>query len=401
MLTGYTIPCDGLELRLVERLAGFARTLRNNGFCGGLAESIDIARVAALGHLTDPRIMRWQLRSLLCSNRLEWRSFDELYDHYWFATRRRTRIRETARATSSTRRPLQIRDWPAAGATQPAQAATNDVRLDSLPLGPGNRDGETVRSLASFFESAGERDFRSFRDARDQRALEQLVDRIARKIRRRLLGRLKRHRGGPLLDFATTIRNALPTGGESVRLAWRRRKPRQPKLVLVMDVSASMNPYSMLMLRFARGLCSALTQMRVFAFHTRLVNLTATLHESSDQRMAARLEAISAGWSGGTRIGPALTELVERHGKDIFRSKPSLIVVSDGLDTTEPEILVNALRRMKPHCRRVYWLNPLLGREGYEPKARGMYCALPYLDAFLPAHNLKSLLALEPLLLRC
>lgn len=397
-------PDDAIDQRLLTRLIGFVRSLRGNGFGSGLDESIDIAQVTALGCLTDPHLMRRQLRSLLCGNRREWLAFDELYEHYWFATRRRTRVRQSARGASGAAHALDIRDWPGTLGTHAANGANPpdaDAAADTHPPEPADDGRDDARSRASAHASLAERDFAAFRNEAQQRQLEQLVAQLARALRRRLFGRRRRDARGPALDLGTTLRNALPTGGEPLHLAWQHRKPRPPRLVLVLDVSASMNPYSMILLRFARGLCSALSHTRVFAFHTRLVNLSAALHERSDQRMAARLEAASSGWAGGTRIGPALSELAERHAKEIFRSRPSLLIASDGLDTAEPAILEQALRSLKPRCRRLIWLNPLLGREGYEPLAQGMCCALPYLDAFVPAHNLNSLLALEPLLRRC
>ncbi|MFC4252963.1 vWA domain-containing protein [Sinimarinibacterium flocculans] len=390
-----------LDHDLAARITGFVRALRENGFRHGLQESADVLRTLGEGGLLEPRLARWRMRSLLCGSHREWKTFDELYDHYWFATRRRSRLRETVQPAASERRPVDPGEL--------AQAAPDAARGAPVPPGSADtadeaaqdRDGAPLQALPSRAESLERRDFRRLHDAAEQRAMEALAERVARRMRRRLGARLRRHHRGLKIDLAGTLRGALPTAGEPLRLVLRRRRPRQPRLALVIDVSASMNPYAMFMLRFARGLCTVFPRLRVFAFHTRLVDIGDCLHEPTGPRMAARLAALSEGWSGGTRIGPSLETLLMRYGRELFRGRTSLIVVSDGLDTAEPAVLEGALQALRPRCRRLYWLNPLLGRDGYAPRARAMQLALPYLDAFAPAHDLASLIALEPLLRRC
>lgn len=385
-----------LDRLLLERLTGFVRSLRANGFGCGTAGAVELVRSAQLDGLTEPRLMRWRMRALLCGNRREWQAFDELYEHWWLATRRRTRLRENPQAGASSQRPIDLRDW--AGHSSRGEG---DAPADPAAVTTDGHEGRNPRTLASMLEASGRREFGSLHDATEQRAIEQLAQRVARNLRRRRGARLRRERRHERFDLGATQRGALRSGGEPLHLAWRRAKPRPPRLSLVLDVSASMNPYSMRLLRFARGLCEAFPGLQVFAFHTRLVDLSACLHEPAGPRMAARLATLSEGWSGGTRIGPALTALAERHGGRVFRGRASLIVASDGLDTADPAILETALRRIRPRCRRLVWLNPLLGLPGYEPRAAAMRRALPFLDAFAPAHDLASLVALEPLLRRC
>lgn len=404
MDTASAIVAGGFQHALLARIDGFVRMLRGNGYGCGIQTAVDVAQALSDEALTEPRTARWKMRSLLCGSRWEWQAFDELYEHYWFATRRRTSIRQTTQPPANQQRTPDIRDWPQQAPRPAASAPQSDAAAEPAEppqQTPGERGSEALRSVASTLEAAGRRSLGVASAAAERRAIEQLAERMARDMRRRHSARLQRDRNGKRVDLASTIRDALSTGGEPLRLAWARRKPRQPRLTLVLDVSASMNPYSMLMLRFARGLCGTFAQLRVFAFHTRLVDLSRCLHEPSGPRMAARLAGLSEGWSGGTRIGPALQTLSERHGRDIFRCRSSLIIVSDGLDTADPSILEAALKRLKTRCRRLYWLNPLLGRAGYEPRAEAMRRALPFLDAFVPAHDLDSLLALEPLLRRC
>jgi uncharacterized protein with von Willebrand factor type A (vWA) domain len=137
----------------------------------------------------------------------------------------------------------------------------------------------------------------------------------------------------------------------------------------------------------------------VFAFHTHLLPITEALKQTDLMRVRNSLAMVSEGWSGGTRIGESLATFNDKYGQ-ILNSRSVAVIVSDGLDTGDPEDLAAQLERIKPRCRKLVWLNPLLGRGGYEPVSQGMQAALPYLDLFAPAHNLDSLQALEPELTR-
>jgi uncharacterized protein with von Willebrand factor type A (vWA) domain len=158
-----------------------------------------------------------------------------------------------------------------------------------------------------------------------------------------------------------------------------------------------MSMYSLLFLRFARGLVTAFRDAAAFACHTRLVPITEALRQPDRQRLAERLALLSLGWSGGTRLGESLAAFNREHGRLLSR-RSVVIIVSDGLDTGAPERLGAELAAIRRRARRVIWLNPLLGRPGYEPRTGAMQAALPHLDLFAPAHDLRSLAALEPVL---
>ncbi len=226
------------------------------------------------------------------------------------------------------------------------------------------------------------------------RALERLVESLARRMRRRLVRRERIQRIGTRLHLRHTIRTSLPFGGTPLRLAFRQRRRRQPRLILITDVSRSMSMYSFLFLRFARGIVTAFRDADAFACHTRLVHITDALRQPDQTRLAQSLALISQGWSGGTRLGASLATFVHDYGR-YLNSRTIVIIVSDGLDTGEPAELAHQLAALRERCRRLVWLNPLLGRPGYEPKTGAMLAALPHLDLFAPAHNLQSLAALE------
>jgi uncharacterized protein with von Willebrand factor type A (vWA) domain len=383
VISGIDSPAARGGYGLLARLVGFTRFVRENGFQVGIQESLDAARLAADRDLLDSQLLRWGLRSLLCTRRKDWEAFDALFDAYWWHASPKERTRRPGRAGAHALHPGHVdgrRLLEAASGATPAQDAD---------LQGGRRGGASVR------ETIARADFGHLADADDMRALEVLVERLARNMRRRTLRRLRIHRAGPALSLRHTIRRSLRYGGVPFELAFRQRRLRRPKLVMLLDVSGSMNLYGMLFLRFARCLVQALGRVEVFVFHTRLVRVTDALRERDPERFVQSLQVMSAGWSGGTRIGAALEEFSGRFAMRMLVGRPAVVIMSDGLDAGAPEQLAAALAQVKRRARRLVWLNPLLGREGYQPLARGMRTALPYLDVFAPAHSLDSLAALE------
>lgn len=382
--------CVLLSEHALGRLVEFTRMLRTNGFQVGIGEAADAAKVAELCSLTDGRRLRWGLRSLVCNRLTDWQRFDELFDAYWYRTGLKSAVELAGQGGKENQGLLQHSGAARGTAIESADAA-------AVP-DEAQRDGRHGR--ASPRESLARRDFRQFTDAQQMQALQALVERLAKRMGRRLAARRRDRSEGRLISYRRTVRNSLRYGGMPFELAYRKRVPRSPRLVLMLDVSGSMNLYSLLFLRFARGLVEVFSKARAFVFHTRLIHVTEMLRDSDLHRAAERLELVSTGWSGGTRIGDALEALRHHHSGRVLASRPILIIVSDGLDTGAPEKLGSALSWLKRRVRRVVWLNPLLGRDGYQPSARGMNAALPYLDVFAPAHNLASLLALEHVLAR-
>jgi uncharacterized protein with von Willebrand factor type A (vWA) domain len=210
----------------------------------------------------------------------------------------------------------------------------------------------------------------------------------------RLSRRLKAARAGSQVDLRRTIRYSISRGGDPIYLSFRNRRLQPLRLVILLDVSGSMNPYSLFLVRFAYALQKYFKRVDTLLFSTRLTDITAVLRTRNlrDALDAVSLEA--AGWSGGTRIGESLREFTLAHGSLLSRNT-LFLVLSDGWDTGEPAVLAAELSEIKRRVRKVIWLNPLLGMEGYEPVTRGMSAALPHIDVFAPAHNLQSLLELE------
>ena len=162
----------------------------------------------------------------------------------------------------------------------------------------------------------------------------------------------------------------------------------RPRLVLLIDVSRSMAPYSFFYLRLARALSAELADVQSFIFHTRIRAVSQALHDQDPWRAQERLQLIAQGWGGGTRIGESIAQFNREHAPRIVHSRTAMIVMSDGYDTGEPTLLSNALAQLKRRARRIVWLNPLAGRPGYAPISQGMQAALPHLDLLAPGADL-------------
>lgn len=381
---------ENLQTLVQVRLTEFVRLARENDFRVGVAEEIDAHRVAAYCGLFDVRQLRWGLRALLCTDAEEWRRFDDLFDAYWRSANLSSTVQArpgAAVARRSSGRQAGNRSSIAPGGLE----ATGEQGEDTAADGGAANDGATAS------ESLARADFGLLSDTHQQRTVERLVERLARKMRRRMQRRQRLRRQGRQVHLRGTVRRCLRFGGLPLQLVYRQRRRRQPRLILIIDVSRSMALYSNMFLRFARGIVNAFSDSAAFAYHTRLVPVTEALRQADPAKMQANLGLLSQGWGGGTRIGECLAHFNKQHGQ-LLNSRSIVVVVSDGLDTGEPENLADALSAIKRRCKKLVWLSPLLGRDGYEPRTQSLLAALPLIDVFAPAHNVESLEALEPTL---
>jgi uncharacterized protein with von Willebrand factor type A (vWA) domain len=226
--------------------------------------------------------------------------------------------------------------------------------------------------------------------AADLDAMERLLARLSLKLATRRSRRLAPTRGRGMGDLRRSFRHAVGTGAELAWLARRARVVERPSLVVLCDTSGSMDPHARFLLGFMLSLGRVAGRIELFAFNTALTRLTPRLARGNLGVALARLATDVPDWSGGTRLGECLSEFVARYDH-LVDPNTTVVIVSDGLDRGEPEILASAMRDIRRRARRVIWLNPLLGDPRYRPLARGMEAALPFVDHFAPAHNLESL----------
>jgi uncharacterized protein with von Willebrand factor type A (vWA) domain len=241
---------------------------------------------------------------------------------------------------------------------------------------------------------AAEKDFSSF-DKDDLAEVERLARRIVKRLAKSPSRRWRAVRHGSRINLRRSMRQSLKTGGEVITLSYKERKPKRTKLVVICDVSGSMDTYSHLLLQFVYGLQNSFARVESFVFATSLARITGHLKNKIYDHALERLAAKVRGWSGGTRIGECLAAFNADWLQRIDK-RTVVIILSDGWDTGEPELLGRMLALLQRRAGRVIWLNPLLGSLTYEPLTRGMQAALPFIDVFAPAHDLASLRALEP-----
>jgi uncharacterized protein with von Willebrand factor type A (vWA) domain len=378
---------------MLSRLAGFSATLRDNGFAVGLAEASDAARILASPLAARPSLLAPAWRALFCSDAEEWRRFDEIFAAYWLGrgVRRMTRLSGAApRQGPRTLRQLAEAATPQGGPQADAPQRQGEDR------NPADRRGR--REGASRAEALARTDFRHLAEPDALAAAHAAAARLAAVLRTRLVRRTRVADTGRRLDMRRTLRASIAHGGAPLDLVWRRRRTRPLKLVVLLDASGSMSLYTAVFTRFIHGVLRGFRESDAFLFHTRLVQVSQALREKHPQRAIDRLSLLAEGVGGGTRIGDCLARFVKFHARRVLTSRSVLMIVSDGYDTGAPGALGAAMAALRKHCRRIVWLNPMLGWEGYAPVARGMAEALPHIDLFAPAHTLESLGRLEPYL---
>jgi uncharacterized protein with von Willebrand factor type A (vWA) domain len=380
-----------------RRLAGFARTLRDNGYRVGLAETRDALQVLASPAALHSTSLKPALRALFCANHSDWERFDEIFDAFWHGRdmRQRQILSGVPSASHAPARKL-------AEAHVPHEALGLPDRIERRRDGDGEAqaDGRGRREGASRIENLAATDLRHVVDPDDIAATNALAARLARVMRAKLIRREQIRRRGRRLDLRRTIHRNVSHGGTPIELLWRRRKIKPLRLVVLLDASGSMSLYTAFFVRFLHGVVDAFREAEAFVFHTRLAHVSPSLRDRDVTRAVERLSLMAQGIGGGTRIGESLATFNRWHARRVINSRTALMIVSDGYDTGAPEQLGEEMRRLRRRCRKIIWLNPLIGWRDYSPQARGMQAALPYVDLFAPAHNLESLAALEPYLAR-
>ncbi len=366
---------------LVAHVAAFAGALRERGVRAGLSDEADAVAALTLVDLADREEVRLALKTALKIRRRDAEAFEELFARLWGSADPAAERERAAKARASGLQPMKnFGGLPPTAAREVEREARDGSDRD-----PGYSPEAMLRRKP--FDECGERDLA---------AMERLMSRLALALATRRSRRLVPTRGRGRVDPRRSFRKAVGTAGEPLRLARRERAVEEPRLVVLCDTSGSMDRHVRFMLTFLLSLKKAARRTELFAFNTSLVRLTSWI---SPAKIAATLERIAAGvpgWSGGTQIGRSLGAFAERYLDELVDARTVVVIVSDGLDRGDPSELVAAMRAIRARARRIVWLNPLLGDARYEPTARGMAAALPYVDVFASAHNLESLERLVP-----
>ncbi|HSJ73582.1 MAG TPA: VWA domain-containing protein [Miltoncostaeaceae bacterium] len=351
---------DGSEP--LGRIHALAQALRATGVPVGTGRLVGLARAAAA---VEPDDLYWAARATLISRREDIAAFDRAFAAVF-----------------------GVPDRP-----QPLPQPVADRRQVIIPNDLGAAaplDGSSDTSLSSPIETLRRKDFAGC----SEDELAQIARMMARLRVRAPVRRTRRRRpartGDP--DLRRTLRRAMRTGGEPIERAWRRRRVQRRRLLLILDVSGSMSTYSRALALFAHAsLRAGPGDWEAFAFGTRLTRMTRALSVADADVAISAAAAEVSDWDGGTRIGASLKRLIDEHGRTRAVRGATCVILSDGLDVGDPELLGEQMARLSRLAHRVVWLNPLKGHDAYEPLARGMAAALPHVDVFRPGHNLQSL----------
>jgi uncharacterized protein with von Willebrand factor type A (vWA) domain len=367
--------------RVASSIVEFCRFLREHGLSADMRKTLTALEAVKLIDVEDDRAFAISLQAALCSTGEEWNSFPELFEEFWSERQSKPRpaLNDQSRSSGDASRTR-------AGSTVfPDQPGNDSTARDSDSRAVYGASAQQRLKKVDFSEVPHD----------DLPALEELSLRLLRRMSLRLSRRLRTSNRIGRVDLRRSIRRSISHGGEPIALAYKSRKPRKTRLVILLDISGSMNFYSLFLIRFAYVLQICFKRVDTFLFSTVVTAISDLLHSRHLHEALRALSQRAAGWSGGTKIGESLRQFNELHATRLLSRDTVFIILSDGWDTGEPEFLTNQLRTIKRRVQRVVWLNPLLGLKEYQPITRGMAAALPYVDVFAPAHNLESLLALE------
>jgi uncharacterized protein with von Willebrand factor type A (vWA) domain len=367
------------EVDLLPRLGAFARLLHDAGLEAGPRRLTDATRALAFIDLKQQNDFHNALHTVFVSRKEDIPTFEAAFDIFWAPP--------DPRASAGVI-PGRSRSLPLP--PERAQAWANALGLNSSQLNRDREDGEFAARSSGYSaqELLRQKDFEEMTWAETEqvrRLLEQAPWRVAERRTRRL----RPSRNGRI-DLRRSARQAIRSSGELMTLFRRRPRVRRRPLVLICDVSGSMERYSRLLMIFAHAVARR-EDLEAFVFSTRLTRITRLLRQRDVDRA---LDAVSKGvhdFSGGTRIGDALGDFNRKWARRVLGHGAVVIIISDGWDRGDPTQLGAELVHLRRSAHRLIWMNPLLGSEGYEPLTRGMAAALPFCDDFIAAHNLQAL----------
>jgi uncharacterized protein len=386
--------------RLLAEAVGFGRALRAAGLAIDLGAAVDFARALTFIDLGERDAVRAAGSAVFVRRRDDREIYDRVFDRWW--RRRRRRMPSDSSIPPETRDELPGEPEDGAGSEAPDDVrAGQEGTVDGIPLtmsggeesnDEADIDGHIAAPDAySAAEALRHRDFDRM-TAQELRDAERLVDLLEPRLELRRTRRYELHHHGRILAPRAMFRRNLGTGGQFTDWVWRRTVKRPRKIVVLCDISGSMERHSRLLLRFIQALsASSAVKTESFVFGTKLTRVTRLLKDRDRDRALAKVADAVSDWAGGTRIGESFREFNLRWARRTLRTSGVVIVVSDGWDRGDPALVATETARLRRNCHRLVWLNPLAGTPGYEPLAGGMRAAYPYIDDFLPAGTVASL----------
>jgi uncharacterized protein with von Willebrand factor type A (vWA) domain len=376
--------------RLAENVMHFSRLLRAAGLRIGSDRVIDCVRALEIAGSTQPIMRRedwyWSMSAVLLSRQEQRPIFDQAFQIFWRDPKLAERMMELMLPKAHGRAPKPDE--------QQSQRLTDALFNKQQESERSERVELEARLTFSAREVLQRMDFDTM-SAAELAEAKKMIGELRLPLPTIRTRRYYPHRNGRRVDLRRTLRESLREGGDIIPLVRAAPRELHPPLVVLCDISGSMNPYSRMFLHFLHAITNDRDRVTVFVFGTRLTNITRQLrHRDVDVAMARVAEAIKD-WSGGTRIGHSLREFNFRWARRTLGQNACVLLVSDGLDREAGEGLGEEMERLAKSCRFCVWLNPLLRYEKFEARPAGVRAMLPHVDLFLPVHNLKSLIDLS------
>ena len=384
--------------RLLAEAVGFGRALRAAGLAVDLQAAIDFARALALPgvDLGLRPVVKDTGAALFVRRRDDREIYDRVFDQFW---RRRGRRLAMPRLEGAT--PDADREEGEPGAADEAgeegrEATMTELATMGIQVATDVDEGGEIEGMTISPDAYSKGEVQRHRDfdrmtAQELRDAERFVDLLRPRLERRRTRRFELHPHGRRLAPRAMFRQNLATG-ELTEWVWRRQVKEPRQLVVLCDISGSMERHSRLLLRFVQALART-NEVRTesFVFGTKLTRVTRLMKDRDRDRALARVADTVTDWAGGTRIGESFREFNHRWARRTLRTSGIVIVVSDGWDRGDPALVAAETARLRRNCHRLVWLNPLASAPGYQPLAAGMKAAYPFIDDFLPAGTLASL----------
>jgi uncharacterized protein len=371
---------------LLHNMVLFGRLLRALGLDVNPGRLIDLVQALAHIEIGQRDDFYHTCRSLLVHHKDDLHLFDQAFDLFWYKMWKEGIPIDLFGRPFNHPQPQTILVPPALKPEEEKADANKETAEQEDP----DQTVIEVTKTYSIREQLRHKDFSQLTAEEVQavkRVMAQLVWQLGqRRTRRRQPGR------GHWLDFRRSLRRNLRYGGEMLQWSRREYKFKPRPLVVIADISGSMERYTALLLHFLYSLAEGLNQpVESFVFSTRLTRTTRQLRGRDIERALAEVSATVTDWAGGTRIGQAIKMFNFEWGRRVLGQGAVVVLISDGWDRGDPGLLREEIARLQRSCHRLIWLNPLLGSADYEPLTRGMQAALPHIDDFLPVHNLASL----------
>ena len=371
----------------LPNMMAFARALKQLGVKVSLSQVIDAARSADLVDIAEKQDFRALLRSNMVLQKEDFPAFDMVFDCFW-------------REQSYERVPMETLEIQGTPSESGAEEGGDEEGLEEAVAEAAANENVPLENLEEFSiptyspqELLNSKDF-SEMGVEESRAIARAILLIATKIATQISRRKKVGRKGSTVDPRWTMRKSMKYGGEIVELVLRKRRIKKTKVVLLCDVSGSMDCYSRFLIQFMYGLQNELWGVETFVFSTSLSRITHLIRTKDIGNALEKISGSILGWSGGTNIGRSLHTFNRSFAPSMVTHRSVVVIISDGWDRGDVGLLEGEMRDLKRRCKKIIWLNPLLASDNYEPLCKGMQAALPYLDLFLSVHNVNSLVAL-------